>query len=180
VGWVDDVLAFWFDELSPADWWRADARLDETIRLRFGALRERLVRLPPKLDELDARGHVAAVIVLDQFSRNLLRGSRAAFDADAVALDVTLDAIERSLDVELAPPERQILYMPLMHSESPDIQARSLERFALLSDPRTLRSAKQHAETIRRFGRFPYRNEALGRASTAEELAYLAKHPTPE
>jgi uncharacterized protein (DUF924 family) len=180
VRWIDDVLRFWFDELAPRDWWSGAAAVDDAIRTRFSGLREILVRDPPAADDLDARGHLAAVIVYDQFSRNLFRGAAEAFAADAFALSMTLDAIARALDREVHGAHLQFLYMPLMHSESPAMQARSIEQFALLPDPRAARSARQHADTIARFGRFPYRNAALGRESTDEERAFLKKHPGPE
>jgi uncharacterized protein (DUF924 family) len=178
--WIDDVIAFWFDELRPKDWWSAAPDVDETIRERFGTVREVLMRDQPELATLDGRGHLATVIVFDQFPRNLFRDSAEAFATDPLALAATIDALDRRLDIELDEPQRQFLYMPLLHSEDPERQQRSLLQFATLSDRRAFKSAKDHHDTIARFGRFPYRNAALGRASTEAELAFLAKHPEPE
>jgi uncharacterized protein (DUF924 family) len=177
--WIAEVIHFWFEELAPKDWWSASPKIDETIRERFETLLELLERDPPELSDLDARGHLATVIAFDQFPRNLFRDSPEAFATDGMALTFTLDALDRGLDRELDEPQRQFLYMPLMHSEDPEIQERSLEQFGTL-DHRAFRSAKQHYDTIARFGRFPYRNEALGRESTDEEREFLAKHPAAE
>jgi len=173
--WIDDVIEFWFDAIEPKQWWVADHAVDERIRARFGRLHESLAADPPRLADLDARGHLAAVIVFDQFPRNLFRDSAKAFATDDLALAATLAAIDRGLDRALDGAQRQFLYMPLMHSEDPAMQERSLRQFALLTDSRAMKSAREHHETITRFGRFPYRNAALGRASTAAERRYLAK-----
>ena len=178
--WVDDVLHFWFDELRPKDWWSADATIDETIRLRFSVLWHRLGAAPPQAGALDARGVLAAVIVLDQFSRHLHRGASMAFSRDALARTLTRDAIERGLDVSLTRSGRHFLYMPLMHGEDATSQALSLRMFERLGDRDALRSAVAHERTFARFGRFPYRNEAMARPSTAEEAAFLAAHAGPE
>ena len=179
MSWTDDVIGFWFGALKPRQWWAVDPEVDERIRSRFGALRERLACDPPALADLDARGHLATVILFDQFSRNLFRGSAEAYATDAVALAVAVDAIDRKLDRALPDVERQFLYMPLQHSEDPAVQARSLVQFSTFADPRAMQSARRHHDTIERFGRFPHRNAALGRTSTAAELAFLAERRTP-
>ena len=137
-------------------------------------------RRPPDAASLDARGHVAAVLVFDQFPRHIHRGAAAAFATDALALALTCDAIDRGLDDALARNERHFLYLPLMHAEDAAMQARSLAMFERLADRGALRSAIAHRNTFARFGRFPYRNEALGRRSTAAELEFLAGKPEPE
>ena len=178
--WIDDVLKFWFVDLVPKDWWNGSPELDARIEERYWPLLDALTRSPPDAAMLDARGHAAAVIVFDQFSRQIFRGRAEAFATDGEARRLTIDAIDRGLDIELSPAERQFLYMPLMHAEDADLQRRSVERFGLIGEPHGLRSALAHRATFLRFGRFPYRNEALGRPSTPEERAFLASHPQPE
>lgn len=175
--WIDDVLRFWFDELKPKDWWAGTPAVDTRVRERFALLLDSLIEKPPAPAALDARGHVAGVIVFDQFSRQLHRGGPLAFANDAIARSLTRDAVDRGLDAALAPPQRQFLYMPLMHSESVDDQLRSIALFTTLGVDGGLRSAEDHRRTIDRFGRFPYRNAALGRPSTDEERRFLAEYP---
>ena len=176
-GWVDEVLQFWFVALRPKDWWSGTPEVDAIVRHRFDVLLESLGRDPPDAVSLDARGHVAAILVFDQFPRHIHRGSALAFATDPLALALTLDAIDRKLDDALSRNERHFLYLPLMHAEDADVQARSLTMFERLADRGALRSAIAHRKTFARFGRFPYRNAALGRISTAEEKEFLAhKH----
>ena len=177
--WIDDVLGFWFDELKPKDWWSGAPGIDARVHERFAGVLARLSETPPEPESLDARGHVAAVIVFDQFSRQLHRGSPLAFANDPRARALTRDAVDRGLDVALTPQQRQFLYMPLMHSESVDDQLRSIALFTMLGVDGGLRSAEDHRRTIDRFGRFPYRNAVLGRESTDEERVFLVEHPGP-
>ena len=171
--WSSEVVAFWFDELEPKDWWRATPDIDATIRRRYATLYEALRRRPPDPSTLVAAGHLAAVIVHDQFPRHLFRGTAEAYATDGLALAMTLDAIHRDLDGALDGSRRHFLYMPLMHSEEPAMQSLSMQRFRALGDLGALRSATDHQATIARFGRFPQRNDALGRQSTPDEVAYL-------
>ena len=120
-----------------------------------------------------ARGMLAAVIALDQFPRNLYRGDPRAFAADPAALALATEAVERGLDRAMSIDERKFLYLPFEHSEDPAVQARSVELFAALEDEDTLGYALRHKEIIDRFGRFPHRNEVLGRESTPEEIEFL-------
>src|SRR5689334_19640243 len=112
--WIDEVHRFWFEEVRPEQWFRADAALDERIRQRFGELRAALATQP--IAAPSARASLARVIVLDQFPRNIFRGSPAAFSTDALALQTAQAAIDSGLDRELTPTERQFLYMPFQHS----------------------------------------------------------------
>ena len=170
---MGEVLAFWFKELRPDQWFKRDEALDEIVRSRFGALYERLAtNLAPDWRET-AEGCLAAVIVLDQFPRQLFRDDARAFATDEAALAIASLAIERSFDQALSPVQRKILYMPFQHSEDADVQARSVALFATIDDPDTLTYARRHKEIIDRFGRFPHRNAVLSRDSTEEELAFL-------
>lgn len=169
------VLRFWFEELNEEQHWARDAAMDMEIARRFGPLRERI--LAKRAAGWRGRPHtlLAAVIVLDQFSRNIFRDHAEAFAGDNLALDLTLYALGQSWDVMLPPHLRVFLYMPLQHSENPRMQQLSLRLFKGSDDPEQLRYARAHAEVIATFGRFPGRNAALGRPSTAEEQAYLSR-----
>jgi uncharacterized protein (DUF924 family) len=170
--WVTDVLQFWFAELGQADWFTARAELDARIRERFLSLHTRLAA-DDALTVGTQRSLLAAVIVLDQFSRNLYRGTPRAFAADPLARRLSKAAIARGLDVGLTEQERMFLYLPFEHSENPDDQALAVELIGRLGNEEWTRFASDHKAMIDRFGRFPHRNAVLGRTSTAEELAAL-------
>ena len=170
---IGEVLAFWFEELTPEDWFGGGDEVDERVRQRFLALHEALRDEVPESWRTTARGMLAAVIALDQFPRHLYRGDPRAFAADPGALALATEAIERGLDRAMSTDERKFFYLPFEHSEDPAVQARSVELFATLENENTLRYALRHKEIIDRFGRFPHRNEALGRESTPEELEFL-------
>ena len=171
--WVAEVLGFWFSELRPADWFAKSDALDATLRLRFGGLHERLASGAEAAREPTPRSLLAAVIVLDQFSRNLHRGDARAFAADAQARALARRAIELGADRGLAPAERLFFYLPFEHSEDLADQQLAVRLVADLGDAGWTRYAEAHRDIIARFGRFPHRNAALGRASTAEEDAFL-------
>jgi uncharacterized protein (DUF924 family) len=171
--WVEDVLRFWFEALEPSAWFVKNETIDATIRSRFQPSYEALANELPASAATSARDALAAVIVFDQFPRNMFRGTARAFATDAKALAVAEEAISRGLDRQLSVRERQFLYMPFQHSESRSVQARSVELFASLADPEVMDFAYQHKAVIDRFGRFPHRNVALGRISTTEEIAFL-------
>ena len=170
---VDEVLAFWFEELTPDDWFGGGDEVDDRIRVRFLALHEALRNEVPESWRTTARGMLAAVIALDQFPRNMYRGDPRAFAADPTALALATEAIERGLDRTMSTDERKFLYLPFEHGEDPAVQERSVELFASLQNEETLGYALRHKEIIDRFGRFPHRNEVLGRESTPEELKFL-------
>jgi uncharacterized protein (DUF924 family) len=167
------VLDFWFVECRPAQWWKADPAFDALIVQRFGDLHGSAL-----LGELfgwrvDAPGRLAEVIVLDQFSRNLFRGGARAFAADAMALVLAQEAVAQGLDQALPPPQRAFLYMPYMHSESRRVHQEAERLFAALGIENHHRYELLHKAIVDRFGRYPRRNAALGRVSTAEEEAFL-------
>jgi uncharacterized protein (DUF924 family) len=173
--WVAQVHHFWFEELRPEQWFLADAALDATIRSRFSELYASLTAAPAAVSTPKAT--VARVIVLDQFPRNMFRGTPAAFAADPLALRTAQAAVAAGLDRDLRAPERQFLYMPFQHSEDLTVQHRSLALFTALNLPEPLDFARQHAAIIARFGRFPHRNAILGRPSTPEEIEFLKTAP---
>lgn len=169
--WVEEVLGFWFGELTPEQWFKKDDGVDRAIKSRFAALYESLAASPPVTT--DARTALAAAIVLDQFPRNMFRGSPQAFASDARALALANAAVDAGLDQKLAPHERTFLYLPFEHSEDAAMQARSVALFTALGNANQLDYAIRHKVIIDRFGRFPHRNAILGRASTPEEIAFL-------
>lgn len=170
-----DVLRFWFDELTPEQHFAKDDAIDAQIAARFGECRDVLLATGAAGWREPRDNLLAAVILLDQFSRNIHRGTAQAFAADPLALSLTLEAIERGWDRDLAPERAVFLYMPLMHAETAEAQRLSLQKFTALGRPENVRFAMDHAVVIEQFGRFPSRNEALGRQSNPAELDYLKR-----
>lgn len=170
---VGRVLAFWFDESTPGQWFAHDEAFDAAIRARFAALHEAAARGELWRWRVDAPGRLAEIIVLDQFSRNLHRGSGLAFAHDAMALVLAQELVAQGLDMRLPVVQRAFAYLPWMHSESGVVQQESLRLYTALAQPVNLHFAHQHADIIARFGRYPHRNAALGRASTPEEIEFL-------
>jgi len=168
-----EVLGFWF-ALTPEQHFARSAKLDAEIKARFGALRDLVLGSGADGWREDPETLLAAIILLDQFSRNLHRDSAEAYAADPLALTLALEAIERGWEVAMTADERQFLYLPLEHAEDPAMQKLSVEKFGTLGDANVLDFAVKHAEVISRFGRFPSRNAALGRRSTPEEMEFLS------
>lgn len=170
--WAQEVLDFWFAELGQSGWFSKDAGVDACIRERFLRLHGQL-----SADEgggvAGARPLLAAVIVLDQFSRNLFRGSARAFASDAVARNLARQAIADGLDSEMKPEERYFLYLPFEHSEDPADQALAVDLITQLGSEEWTKYAVAHKALIDRFGRFPHRNAVLGRQSSDEEIAAM-------
>ncbi|HEY2818671.1 MAG TPA: DUF924 family protein [Casimicrobiaceae bacterium] len=176
-----EILDFWFGEppfTERVEWFRKDPAFDATIRARFGTTTA--AACAGAFGEWchDPHGALARVIVVDQFTRNVYRGTPAAFSADARALVTAEDAIAAGFDQRLAGYERWFLYMPFVHSEDHAMQDRAIALFTALAAATGLDSplpwTKRHADVIYRFGRFPHRNAILGRASTPDEIAFLA------
>jgi uncharacterized protein (DUF924 family) len=189
---LSSVLSFWFGELdsegrasqeTTARWWKKDETFDQEIRERFGTLHSELVRAVYGDWLATPRGRLAAVIVLDQFSRNLFRGSARSFAGDAQALEIATQGIVQGSDRALAFDERACFYMPFVHSEKLDDQERGIELFTAFRNELEgakreriddyIQSAERHRDIVKRFGRFPHRNGLLGRASTPEETEFL-------
>ncbi|MCP5145041.1 MAG: DUF924 domain-containing protein [Gammaproteobacteria bacterium] len=169
------VLRFWFETLSPADWWRKDTALDARIADEFGPLHAAAVRGDLAHWRHDPYGRLAEVLLLDQFSRNIFRERPAAFSQDAMALDLAHAALDCRAQRALSQPQRMFLYMPFMHSESRLVH---LQAVALFHEPgleHVLEFELAHKAIIDRFGRYPHRNRILGRVSTAQEMSFLAQ-----
>lgn len=169
----EEIIRFWFNELDPKQWWKKDQAFDLMIQTRFGALHRQA-----KAGELahwreSALGSLAEVIILDQFSRNMFRDKPESFACDPMAVALTQFAISKGLDTTLSDVQRVFLYMPLMHSESKQIHCEAIKHFEHVGIKNNIEFELKHKAIIDRFGRYPHRNEILGRRSTAEELAFL-------
>ncbi len=191
---INEVLTYWFGDLKSAEdypekqskiWWEGGADIDQEIRTRFEYLVTDAAN--HKLDDWKKtpKGRLALIILVDQFSRNIYRGTPKAFSFDPMARELTLDGLNKGDDLKLFPIERAFFYLPLEHAEDLKLQELSVAKFKnLLADaPPSLKpifqnwvdNAQEHYEIIKKFGRFPYRNDALGRKSTPEELEFLEK-----
>ena len=170
--WINEVLQFWFDELGDADWFSGEARVDEDIRRRFLALHQQLVATDAAGIQ-DPRALLAAVIVLDQFSRNLFRGDPRAYVSDPTARRLASQTVEAGYDKTMPPRHRLFLYLPFEHSEHAAHQARAIELISSLDNADWTHSAQLHQALIDKFGRFPGRNAILGRPSTPAEIEAL-------
>lgn len=171
--WIRDVLAFWFEELGRKAWFAKSADTDAAIRDRFLILYEVLTTWPVEDALASPERALATVLVLDQFPRNLFRDSPEAFASDAMAREVASAAIARGLDSAMTTDQRLFLYLPFEHSEDAGDQERAVALISALGDDEYTRFALAHKKVIDRFGRFPHRNEVLGRPSTPEEEAFL-------
>jgi uncharacterized protein (DUF924 family) len=166
------VLAFWFGEINPRDWWRKSLALDRLIARRFGALLDAAAACELFAWRGQAAGRLAEVIVLDQFSRNIHRDAARAFACDPLALALTQEAVAAGADRALAADRAVFLYMPFMHSESRAIHAMAEPLFRERA-PAHLEDERRHRAIVDRFGRYPHRNAILGRTSTPEEAEFL-------
>ena len=170
--WVAQVLEFWFRELGEEFWWTASDDLDERIRTRFLVVHEHII-------ESEAWGLtgpqplLAGIVVLDQFSRNMFRGTPRMFAADPVARRLAEQVIALGLDADMTPAERHFVYLPFEHSEDREHQAVAVRLIEPLGHETWTRSARAHQLVIDRFGRFPHRNAVLGRTSSSEERQFL-------
>lgn len=171
------VIDFWFRELTPAQWFRSGGpALDGTVRERFGTLLEQA-----RAGRLDGwastpRGRLALILVLDQFSRHIHRGTPDAFASDEKARMLTQEGIAAEMDKPLTFSERHFFYIPLMHSEDPAVQAMSMDCYKSLAEETAsiLEAAAEHSLIVESYGRFPHRNAVLERTSTPEEEVFLS------
>lgn len=171
---ADEVLHFWFEELDPKDHFLKNPDLDGKIRGKFGALHHSLMNGSLDHFAVTPRDKLAAIIVLDQFSRNMFRDQPEAFASDDLALGLAMKLVDSGDHFNFSNEERTFLYMPFQHSEDLAIQDQSVRLFALLGQEDNHRYAIRHRDVIAQFGRFPHRNAALGRVSTADELKHIA------
>ena len=169
-----DILDFWFQEMGPERWWTRSDETDAEIRNRFLALWDKWRTRAPECFLDTARDALAAVVLFDQLSRNMFRGLARAFATDPLALEIARRTIERGLDQSLTREERIFLYMPFMHSEDLVMQDRAVALFEMLGEAEQIEYARLHRDIIARFGRFPARNRALGRADEPGEAEAIA------
>lgn len=168
------IIKFWFEDHGPADWYKKDAAFDQLIRNQFSDTYEDLIErdLPAELDsEQEA---LAAIIVLDQFSRNMFRNTPKAFATDETARAIADMMVEKGWDQKLPPEKRHFVYLPYMHSENLQDQEKMMQfSKAMAEDGEPSSWAVEHHRLIEKYGRFPHRNDILGRPSTQAEKEYL-------
>jgi uncharacterized protein (DUF924 family) len=170
-----DILDFWFTEVGPDRWWAGRSQaLDDTIRARFLALWEQWRGRDAEQFLGTADKALAAIVLFDQFPRNMFRGEARAFATDALAREIATAAIDKGFDARMTADERSFLYMPFQHSEDLADQDRAVALFSALGLADSIVYARKHREMIVRFGRFPARNAALGRADRPEERDAIA------
>jgi len=169
---ASEVVTFWQDA-GPEKWFAKDDGFDAGIRQRFLGLWQSAAEGRLSGWETRAESTLGLLILLDQFPRNMFRGTARAFASDRLARDIANRAIARGFDQSVSAELRPFFYLPLEHSETLADQERSLALFQALGDPENLKFARHHRDIIARFGRFPHRNAILGRESTPEELAFL-------
>lgn len=167
-----EVVSFWRDA-GPAAWFKKDEAFDGEIRRRFLAPHEAAAGGELTAWESNAEGALALLILLDQFPRNMFRGEARMFETDGMARAIAAGAIVRGFDSQVAKEMRTFFYLPFEHSEDMADQERSIALYKTTGDAELLKWADIHADIIRRFGRFPHRNAALGRETTPEEQAFL-------
>ena len=177
----DDILHFWFDEAGPKRWYVKDAGFDTEVKARFETAidtkAEEVRRHGRSPWEATAYGALALVLLFDQFSRNIHRGSARAFAYDELARAAARHALDRGFDADVPAVRRAFFYLPFMHSEDLADQELCLELATQrLDDPATADFARRHLDVVRRFGRFPHRNAMLGRKSSADEEAFVKEH----
>jgi uncharacterized protein (DUF924 family) len=171
---AQDILDFWFKELTPKQHFAKDAALDSAMRERFEAVLVSAAQCELFDWRTSPAGRVAEIVLLDQFSRNIFRDTPRAFAQDALALALAQELVASGQDLNLPLAQRRFVYMPYMHSESAKVHAQAVRLFSQPGLEDNLDFELRHQAIITRFGRFPHRNALLGRLSSAEEAAFLA------
>jgi uncharacterized protein (DUF924 family) len=173
--WSADILYYWFEVLGPERWFNSSPEIDAEISERFAPLWISLRHEPAVFFVSDPQEALAAILLFDQFPRNIYRHEAGAFATDALALNIAKLALEAGFDHSLTADQQHFLYMPFMHSESLEDQDISVELFDRLGKTDALQFAIMHRDIIRRFGRFPHRNEILGRETHPDEIEAIAE-----
>jgi len=168
-----EIVKFWFEDCEEKQWFEKDEAFDALIRERFGSVYEQAMAGTHDHWEDEPESCIALVVLLDQFPRNMFRGSARMYEADAKVLAVAKRAVDTGLHLKMDQAQRRFLYLPFEHSEDLDDQNTCMELMAALDDERSLEYARKHLVIIERFGRFPHRNDILGRPSTPEETEFL-------
>ena len=172
LNWVDDVLTFWFEKLTPKQWYISTPEIDAQISDKFKTLVLSIADNLPDAVKTSPDACLAAIICFDQFTRNIFRGEGTAFSFDPMALELAKHIRAKGWDVDMDAMHKQFSYMPFMHAEDLQMQKISLELFKGQGDE-GLKAAQDHHDIIAQFGRYPHRNACLDRKTTAEELEYL-------
>lgn len=168
-----EIIQFWFEEIEESKWWAKDTNFDDLIFDKYSELHSSAASCELYEWRSSAEGRLAEVIILDQFSRNMFRGSPQAFAYDSLALALSQEAIRSGMDELLDSTKRSFLYMPFMHSESRTIHEVAVGLFERIGIKTSLEFELKHKAIIDRFGRYPHRNSILGRESTEEEVEFL-------
>lgn len=168
-----EINNFWFRELKPRQWFTKDTALDAEIKRRFGEVHQRTAQGESSSWRQTPEGRLAEILVLDQFSRNIFRDEAQAFACDPLALTLAQEAVQVRADKELRVDQRVFIYMPFMHSESKAAHETAVQLFSAPGLEYNLNFELRHKAIIDRFGRYPHRNDILGRASTPEEIEFL-------
>lgn len=171
-----EILDFWFSEQVEAHWFVRSDDLDTQIKQRFGEIYALAASGGLSEWKEDAPSTLALIITLDQFPRNMFRGSPQAFATDALACDLSKYALDKGFDQNVDSKARQFFYLPLMHSENLADQERCVKLYEGLGNDFALGFAKEHRDIVKEFGRFPHRNTVLGRKHTPEETEFLKTH----
>lgn len=169
----EQVLQFWFDDIPQSAWWKKDSDFDTLIKHRFGDLHKQAVANELFNWRESPQGSLAEIIILDQFSRNIYRDLPESYAFDSQALTLAQTAIEKGFDKQLTAEKCKFLYLPFMHSESRAIHKTAVGLFKALGDENTLDFEMKHKVIIDKYGRYPHRNEVLGRQSSSEEVEFL-------
>ncbi len=170
-----EVVNFWFEEIDQSQWWTKDENFDDLIKSRFSNIHSKAVKGELFSWRNCSLGMLAEIIVLDQFSRNMYRDKAKSFAYDLTALVLAQSAISGGCDLELSEEKRSFMYLPFMHSESLTIHEAAVILFTKLGIESTLDFENKHKTIIEKFGRYPHRNEILGRVSTQEEVKFLTQ-----
>ncbi|WP_416307142.1 DUF924 family protein [Neptunicella sp. SCSIO 80796] len=167
------IIDFWFKEIEPSQWWKKDDEFDQYIRARFIGVYNQAIQGELFTWRRHSQGRLAEIIILDQFSRNMFRDKPQAFSQDNMALVLAQEAVAAGVDNELTPIQNSFLYMPFMHSESKLLHNIAEKLYRQNGIENNLDFELRHKAIIERFGRYPHRNDILGRESTEEEIDFL-------
>jgi uncharacterized protein (DUF924 family) len=173
--YVTAVNEFWFEELTPKDWWIKSEKLDLEIKKRFGEIHQIAKKGHFEVVRNEPNARLAEIIILDQFSRNIYRDTPDSFSCDILAMIAAKEAVACGDDMKLPIEKRKFIYMPYMHSESLEVHDQAVQLFEKLDSEDNLNFEHAHRDIIIRFGRYPHRNKILGRDSTPEELEFLTQ-----
>lgn len=171
----EEIISFWFNDITPQQWWQKDEEFDQLISTRFSNIHQQASAGELFYWRKTAQGRLAEIIILDQFSRNMFRDTPKAFASDTLALVLAQEAISVKADKALSPTLRSFLYMPFMHSESALIHVEAEKLYKKNGIEANYEFELKHKNIIDKFGRYPHRNEILGRESTEEEIEFLTQ-----